>query len=404
MIVTGIVAEYNPFHNGHFYHLEQARQQTNADFLVVVMSGDFVQRGAPAILCKEERAYMALEAGADLVLELPVCFATACAERFAGGAVSLLHRLGCVDFLCFGSESANLEGLSAGADLLLREGAHFRSVLRQNLAGGATYAAAMEEALKSSLAQEEQPLSSFLASPNDLLGMEYIKALRRLQSPIAPICILRRGASHTDAVLSEASYSSASAIRAEISANGVTPALQNALPAPVFQKMCDLYGTVFPIVANDFSSYLNYARLTAGDYRSFCDISEELANRMEKQRFCGYTFEQAILAFKTRQYTYSRISRGLLHLMLGITNEMPAQPFPDYARVLGFRTRAVLLLREIKSRGSIPLVTKLASAPPNAMLSLDIRSSHLYRMAVYEKFGTRLLDEYRRKIWIVPQT
>lgn len=418
MVVTGIVAEYNPFHNGHLYHIKQAKEQTAADFLVVVMSGDFVQRGAPAILCKEERAGMALEAGADLVLELPVCYATASAELFAGGAVFLLHSLGCVNYLCFGSECGNISQLSAAASILLNEGVLFQSVLQHNLKHGATYAAAMEQALKAAMEEsfsdpehpgESASFQTVTASPNNLLGIEYIKALRRFHSKIIPVTIQRQGASYTDCRLSSASsFSSASAIRMELVSHGVTKQLREAVPESVFLRMKELEGCLFPIVPDDFSPQLNYARLMAGDYRCYCDISEELANRMEKKRFQGYSFEEMILELKTKQYTYNRISRGLLHLMLGITDEAmmcwnPLRletPPNSYARVLGFRQSAFPLLHEIKKQSTVPLITKLAAAKENAMLQLDIRSSHMYHMAVYEKFRTRLSDEYRREILI----
>lgn len=410
MVVTGIVAEYNPFHNGHLYHMEQARKQTAADFLVVIMSGDFVQRGAPAILCKEERARMALEAGADLILELPVCYATASAELFAGGAIFLLHSLGCVDYLCFGSESGNISQLNAAASILLNEGALFQSVLQHNLKHGATYAAAMEQALKAAAdeaflvpghLQESVSLRTVTASPNNLLGIEYIKALRRLHSRIIPVTIQRQGTSYTDCQLSSASsFSSASAIRTELISRGVTRPLRDAVPESVFLRMKELENCLFPIVTDDFSSQLNYARLMAGDYQHYYDISKEMANRMEKKRFQGYSFEEMILELKTKQYTYNRISRGLLHLMLGITKEEMVCRTPSYARILGFRRSALPLLHEMKKKSMLPLITKLAAAEKNAMLQLDIRSSHMYHMAVYEKFKTQLPDEYRREILI----
>lgn len=408
MVVTGIIAEYNPFHNGHLYHLTEARRRTGADYIIVVMSGDFVQRGEPAILLKEERTSMALNAGADIVLELPICFSTASAELFAKGGVSLLHDLGCVDFLCFGSESDNLEGLKQTASMLVKETFSFSESLKKNLKNGLPYALAMEQALSC----EE---NSFLSTPNNLLGIEYIKSLIRLNSSIQPILIKREGAAYRDNMLCETSFSSASAIRKEIISNGVTDKLVKEVPNFVFNQFQNQYKRSFPIVSNDFSSQLNYARLMYGiydtqSYRDYSDISRELSDRMEKKRFYGASFEEMIMSLKTKQYTYARISRSLLHLLLGITekqllewNVMPAKEefHHKYARILGFKKSATPLLSQIKKQGNITLITKasdMKELKENSMLQLDIRSSHLYHMAVYEKFGVQIADEYRRGV------
>ena len=175
--ITGIIAEYNPFHNGHAYQIEQARLLTGCDFLVVVMSGDYVQRGAPAVFDKYTRARMALACGADLVLELPVACSCASAEFFASGAVSLLDGLGCVDFLCFGSESGNLQSLMEPARILAKESPVFQEALRRGLSLGLSFPAARKEAFRACASNPD-----ILDLPNNILGIEYLKALLQRES------------------------------------------------------------------------------------------------------------------------------------------------------------------------------------------------------------------------------
>ena len=217
MKIVGLIAEYNPFHNGHRYHIEQAKKITGADHAVVVMSGDYVQRGIPACMPKRLRAEMALKCGASAVFELPVCYATGSAELFAEGAVSLLDRLGIVDTLVFGSECNDLESLSQIADLLVEEPELYRTVLRFHLKNGASYPMARQEAVSACLRGNH--CSFLLNDPNNILGIEYLKALKRQKSRIIPYTIARRGAHYHDPDLHD-SYSSASAIRSLLAYSG----------------------------------------------------------------------------------------------------------------------------------------------------------------------------------------
>ena len=190
MKVNGIVAEYNPFHNGHAYQMQHAKEATGADYTIVVMSGNFMQRGAPALLDKFTRAKMALECGADLVLELPICYAASSAEFFAKGSVALFDKLGVTTNLCFGSECGNAAKLQRAAKALLR--ADFPDVLREELAKGLSFAAARESAARALIGED----AAVLREPNDILGVEYCKALLQSGSTIAPLAILRKVVGH----------------------------------------------------------------------------------------------------------------------------------------------------------------------------------------------------------------
>ncbi|MDD3173479.1 MAG: nucleotidyltransferase family protein, partial [Herbinix sp.] len=314
MKVVGLITEYNPFHNGHKYHIEEAKRLTGADFAVIVMSGDFVQRGTPAIIDKYTRAEMALRNGVDLVLELPVCYATGSADFFARGAVSLLDKLGIVDFLCFGSESGDIKLLREAAQFLLETPEAFDDRLQAFLKDGLTYPAARAKALKHTLeAKEEvneQALVQVLTDPNNILGIEYIKALLRFNSSIQPITIKRIAAGYHDIHLSEhpsqtAAYSMQSQSCDDLkpdnavisSATAIRRAFQNqnkdvntsfmqaklSVPADVYQILQTNYLKTYPITEEDFSSIIKYKLLTEDKQAltGYVDINGDLAYRLK---------------------------------------------------------------------------------------------------------------------------
>ena len=254
MKTIGIVAEYNPFHNGHLYQLQASRQQAGAECAVVVMSGNYTQRGEPAIVDKWARAEMALHSGADLVIELPVAYAMGSAEYFAYGAVKLLDSLGAIDMICFGSEAGSIDNLSAAARILADEPENYRSYLKEFLSEGISFPAARQKAIslyaKSIYGKDH--LSSLLKSPNNILGIEYLKALLRLKSNIIPMTIERIGSNYNSAELS-GNMSSATSIRKILNDNGWDNArelLANTIPkcsADIMDRQFeDGKGPIFP--------------------------------------------------------------------------------------------------------------------------------------------------------------
>ena len=218
MKIAGLITEYNPFHNGHLYHIQQTKHKADADAVIVVMSGDYVQRGVPAVMPKRLRVESALECGASAVFELPVCYSTGSAELFAESAVALLDQLQIVDSLCFGSECGDLDALSEIADLLCQEPEEYRSLLKKHLRNGLSFPCARREALNEYL--PEKNFAALLDEPNNILGIEYLKAIKKLKSPVKPYTILRKGARYHDKELSTENLSSASAIRSLLSYSG----------------------------------------------------------------------------------------------------------------------------------------------------------------------------------------
>lgn len=404
MKIVGIVVEYNPFHRGHAYHIEQARRLTGADAVIAVMSGDFVQRGTPAVFSKYTRAEMALRGGADVVLELPVCYATASAETFAAGAVSLLDLLGCVDSLCFGCESGELSALSQVAHILTEEPEDYRDALRQALRRGDPFPLAREKAV--SLCTGRPDFSALLREPNNILGIEYIKALLCRGSRITPYAIKRRGAGYHDTSLAE-SYSSASAIRETLFAeSGDRPSLpEEQIPESARRIFLDHPEKLVPIRSKDFSLLLKYRLLTETRETlcSYSDVTEELANRILTYRNQYLNFEQFCALLKNKAYTYTRISRALLHILLAQkTSDLQAyhaDGFHYYARLLGFRKDASEVLSQISASSAIPLISRIASPPPlceagTHMLSADIAAANLYESVVTDKYGLPFTHEY----------
>ena len=255
MKVTGLVTEYNPFHSGHLFHIETSRNISNADFILVIMSGDFVQRGTPALLDKYARTEMALLCGADVVIELPVCFSCASAESFAYGAVFLLDRLGVTDFLCFGSECGNLSLLQSAAQFLIKESADFQKKILHDLKQGLSYPAARTNAFFESYASSldgfsSQEISSLFSKPNNILGLEYLKALKNMQSKILPLTFLRQEAGYHDKKLYQ-TFASATALRDTLLRHNLE-AIKPYIPKAAFSVLEREYLRSFPILTNDF--------------------------------------------------------------------------------------------------------------------------------------------------------
>lgn len=392
MKIVGLITEYNPFHAGHLYHMQQARELTGADYCVVLMSGSFVQRGEPAIFDKYRRTKAALLAGADLVLEMPVAFSTASAHEFAAYGVALLSAIG-VDAVVFGSECGQIEILKQAAYALNHESAEFQERLRKGLKAGLTYPQARAKAL-----EMEDTWASVLTSPNNILGIEYLRAAEDLHSPMEFYTISRKGSGYHEDTLADANFPSASAIRGIIRNSlskdkDLLDILASHLPAVTHPA----YTGAVPVFVDDFSELLNAAVLQMQATFSIADLSPELAARLAKPPYFPLSFEERIQALKTRQLTYTRVSRALLHLVLGMREEdisrWKDEGYALYARILGFRRQSSPLLSCLHKKSSIPLITKMADAAQNlspsalALLEQEVYASHLYQTVRMKRSG-----------------
>ena len=396
MIVTGVIAEYNPFHNGHAYQLQEARRKTGADYIIVVMSGDYVQRGTPAILEKHLRARMALSHGADLVLELPVRFASASAKDFASGAVEILHDLGVVNYLCFGSEHGEIDPFIKIARLLEQEPVIYQEVLKKEQKKGASYPAAHQKALQAAfreinLFQDEKLTLSdeFFISPNNTLGVEYVKALRSLSSPIIP-CTIARTSNNYHSEKVDSCFASATAIR-HILLHKEAEKLQGLVPFDVLSELTGAQKSGSVVTEEDFSLLLKYTLMqnTPETLAAYLDFPENLAHRVCNSLEDFRSFGQFAEQLKTRDITRVRINRALLHTVLQLKQDGSAPPF---IRMLGFRKESAGLLKHIKNSSSRELTGKLADVSPESYRE-DLFASNLYHTVSAMKRETSSTDE-----------
>lgn len=412
MITVGIIAEYNPFHNGHAYQIAEAKKITGADYCVVIMSGNFMQRGIPAIMDKSLRIQSALMCGADLVLELPVHYATGSAEYFASGSVAILDKLNIIDCLCFGSECGNIKALSELSDPLVYESEEFKTLLKQNMKSGSSYPQARNDALIASSPQLTG-YSDILQSPNNILGIEYLKALKKRGSHIKPYTISRKGADYHDDSLN-GSYSSALAIRESIVMKHDMSLIKEQLPDAVYKLMEKNYQKTFPITTEDISSIILYKLIQeqGNGYSKYFDIDSAFSDRLKDHIYSYTDYASFCEEIKTRNITHTRVARNLLHILLNIyqsdINAFCGEDYVYYARIAGFKKEASPLLSAIKERASIPLISKLADSDSfvtsengRKMLRQDIEANHIYSMMVSRKFHRNMLNEYKRPIVIL---
>lgn len=396
MHVVGVIAEYNPFHQGHAYQLGAIRQAIRARFhdeaaIVAVMSGSFTQRGEAAVLDKWRRADLAVRGGCQLVLELPFLFACRSAQDFARGGVRLLQGLGCVDTLAFGAESPDLTPLMEAARAI--DAPKTQAALHEALRAGASYAKALTAIL-----QEASGLAAnLLRQPNNILAIEYLRAIRGYAQGIEPLLIERRGAGYHEASLGP--LASASAIRGELAkAQPDFASLKDSLPEATYAAICEAFPAEIASTERLFRPLLARLLTMQGrELEAIFGLQEGLANRLLAKSRQSQTLQELIAGMVTSRYPASRISRIIPHLLLG-TGERAAREAaetgPLYARVLAFDEVGRELLHTIKERSALPLITKVSTAlnsrerlesdltPLQAMLALDTRATELRALAL----------------------
>lgn len=391
MKTTGIIAEYNPFHNGHKYQIDTLRE-SGSDYVIAVMSGDFTQRGEPAIVDKYARARMALLGGADLVIELPVVYATADAKRFADGGVSLLSNLGVVDELAFGVEEGSEELVLKLSEFLSDPPALYEETLDSYLRKGYSYPLAREKALE--LFFDPSELNN-LDGPNTILAIEYCRAIHNNGRRMTPKAVTRKGADYSATELDVDGMSSASALRLLLREAFDEELMLKHMPGSsvVTLKISRL------MYQEDFSSFLHYKLLNEDSFMDYLDVTRAFSNRLVSNIKDYTDFDSFIEVMKTKNITHTSVNRLLTHIMLDICGTPPV--VVPYARVLGFRESARPLLTEIKRDSRIPMITKLADADMHSCLEIDIASANIYEAAVTDKYHTVMNNEYSRGIVII---
>ena len=381
MRTIGVIAEYNPFHSGHRHHLAECRRLFGEDCAILcVMSGNFVQRGDAALGDKWLRAGLALEGGADVVLELPTLWAAAPAEIFSFGGVSLLHAAGVADALCFGSEAGELEPLRKVRACL--DSPELQDLLREQLDAGLSFPAARQRAATAFLGEA----ADCLRHPNNSLGIEYLRAIDRLDSPLVPYTTPRLGAAHDDSREGTALHASASYLREKVLTGDsfpLSPYLSPETETLLRQDPASLSFCARGVLARLRSMELE-------DFSRLPDSGEGLDRRLYAAARSASSLEELYTLAKTKRYPLSRIRRLVLWAFLGLTEaDRPAAP--PYLRVLGFSPKGQEVLREMKKKAALPILTKPAHAdrlPPEArrVFALEARCTELYDLC-RKRFG-----------------
>ena len=391
---VGIICEYDPFHVGHARHYDLIREKQPNAAIVCIMSGPFTQRGMPALFAPAMRARAALNAGADMVMELPTLFATREAEHFCLSGVSILHKLNFISYISFGCENNNLQLLSEAATLLEQPGEDFLTHRTKGLRQGLSFAAAQGSALAHSLSRSTYShgmaeMAGILAAPNNILAIGYLRAIQRLGSPIKPLPVQRIGAYHAKEI---EYYPSATAIRAALMAGERDKA----------EAACGYTFPTEPYCRPDALDAVLLSRLrqmSKEELSLLPDCSEGLENSLF--RFCRKAVgrEQLLEMLKSKRYTHARLSRLLTHALLGITAGMQASaPFPNYARLLGFRKGSEPLLRFLQ-KSHLPVIAKAINGPTDdPVYQLDARAYDLWALGANQPAGLM----FNQPIEIVP--
>ncbi len=413
MRVAGLIVEYNPFHNGHLHHLQESVRLSKADYAVCVMSGHFLQRGEPALLDKWTRAAMAVSGGADLVFELPYAFSGRSAEYFATGAVDLLSATGIVTHICFGSETADLDVLKPISKILAEEPPLFQDLFKEASAKGLPFPSARQEALleylKTSAGEKTggnlslDKFRSCISEPNNILGIEYLKALIRKKSRIKPIAIPRIGPHYHEETFSKEKIASATAIRHHLEkthndsqTEGNLQQIESVMPKKSYEIMSDAIAKGRgPVFKENFASMIlsQLRRLSPTEIASIVDIREGLENRLKNSARQAVSLEDLLDKTKTKRFPRTTLQRILFHVLADFRKEA-AEIFenlktPPYLRVLGFSKRGRRLLQTVNESAAIPIIQRPApfmkpsanetvSSETIQMLGLDILTTDLY--------------------------
>lgn len=390
--VLGIIAEYNPFHNGHLYHLNESKKITKTDYTVAIVGGNFTQRGSTSIVNKWDKAKMALQNGIDLVIELPLLYSISSAENFADGSIKILNSLGIINNLSFGAETNDINTLNKIADILYDEPEDFKLLLSKELDTGISFPKARENAIIKYLKNKDNDdISNIISSPNNILAIEYLKALKKHNSNIKPSIITRSSSDYNSTDYSD-NIASATAIR-ELLKNESIDEIKKLVPSNTYKILKENYDNKNIILdLNIFEKEIlyNLRKMSTEELFDIQDVSDGLEFSLKKAASNSNNLDILIEQVKSKRYTFTRIQRILLHILLGITKkdiEISKTTLP-YIRILGFNKNGQKLLSEIKIKNpNIQIITsvkKFIDENKEKNLSLliekDILATNIYTL------------------------
>lgn len=420
MKILGLVVEYNPFHNGHLYHLLESKKLTNSTHTIAVMSGHFLQRGEPALFDKWTRAQIAVECGVDLVLEIPSLYATQSAEFFSHGSISTLNSLNIVDSICFGSEIGEVKPLYEIANILVHEPKEFKSYLRKYLDEGFLFPTARSKSLfkylknNNLLSTSEDELLNILNSSNNILGIEYIKSIIKLKSNITPYT-LKRVKSEYNSTTIEEEICSATAIRELLKSQLDLKTLNTVVPKNSYNIIKNqIQNNLNPVFDHNFY-YLIVSSILRDESNltDFFEINEGIENKIKDLALKTTSLEDFIMNIKSKRYTLTKIKRMLTNILLGITKDdilkaKNTNKIP-YIRILAFNNKGREIIKKIKINSDITIINNLSNLKVNKnehldlFLKYDIRSTNLYNLIYYRDRKNLLkgsMDYYSSPIYI----
>lgn len=376
----GIIAEYNPFHNGHLYQIQKAKELTGADTVIAVMSGNFTQRGHTSLINKFEKAKIALQNEVDMVIELPTIYSISSAENFALGGIKILNEIGDIDYLVFGIEEENLEKLQTIADVLVNEDNEFKRNIKEELDKGNSYPKAREIVLKKVLSSEN--VENIMQKPNNILAIEYLKALKTTNSKIKPFAIKRKNTMHNDENINE-NYASGTYIRKLFIENNFNE-IKKVVPKYTYERLLELknQGTYVSSI-NDFSDIVIYKirTMTKEEISQIADVNEGLENSIKLASTTCKTIDEIIDKVSTKRYTKTRISRILTYILLDITKSEMEQSknANQYIRVLGINKKCEGILKTINNNKLITSLKKFEeNNRENQLLNIDKKATEIY--------------------------
>lgn len=396
MQAVGIVVEYNPFHNGHFHHVNEAKRVTEADVTIAVMSGQFLQRGEPALVDKWHRTKMALLSGVDLVIELPYVFSTGHATQFALGAVHLLSAMQC-EHLAFGSEQGSIEPFLNSYHLIENNRTAYNTFIKEAITKGISYPQALHAAYE--YLQQQTPNSYIdLAQPNNILGFHYIEAIQQLGSTIQPVTIQRIEAGYHDAINRNSQIASATGLRKAIFDGSSLEELAKFMPEATLNELTSWQKSYNQFARwESFWPLLQYAivRQTPQQLKVYADVSEGLENALVKHAMASSSFGEFMNRLKSKRYTWTRLQRMLTHIFTGITkDQLHAFSTPSYLRILGMTQQGQAYIAERKKSFDLPIISRVA-AVNNPMLALDIRATTMYSLGVQHFSHKKIGEDYK---------
>ena len=421
MKIVGLVVEYNPFHNGHLYHLNKSLEKTKATHSVAVMSGNFLQRGEPALFDKYTRAMAAVKNGVDLVIELPTLFACQSAETFAYGSITTLNSLNCIDSICFGSEEGNIDTLYTISKILVDECDEFKDYLRKYLDDGMLFPSARSLALfdyinKHNLVDiSKDKLFDILNSSNNILGLEYIKSILKLKSKIKPHTISRIVASYNSEDITN-NICSATAIRKSLKENNNLSIINDVVPRETYEVLNDkISSNFYPMFDDNYYDILSSVIMR--DYNNldkYFEVNEGIENKIYQNIFKSNNLYDLHLSIKSKRYTLTKIKRTLNNILLGITKEdmykvKNINTMP-YIRVLAFNDKGREILKVIKKSSDIKIINKFSNISFSmdddifkTLIDYDIKATNIYNLLYYNKNKDLLkgpMDFYTSPIYI----